>query len=105
MGTGDQIVMVPEDLRPATKKAVRKLATRLTKGEKRRDVRSDPIDDLLGRPRGVRMRRHVDMQDATAFQGEDEENVQNVESHRRHGEKVHRDRSDPVVAHERPPSL
>lgn len=43
---GKGMVMVPEDLRPATKKAVRKLATRLTKGEKRNRKRlSKPWED------------------------------------------------------------
>ena len=55
---GKGIVMVPEDLRPATKKAaqksVRKLATRLTKGEKRNRKRMAQVAAIYTVPRYVR---------------------------------------------------
>jgi hypothetical protein len=55
---GKGIVMVPEDLRPATKKAankaVRKLATRLTKGEKRNRKRMAQVAALYTVPRYIR---------------------------------------------------
>jgi hypothetical protein len=55
---GKGIVMVPEDLRPATKKAarkkVRKLATRLTTGEKRNRKRMAEVAAIYTVPRFVR---------------------------------------------------
>ena len=55
---GKGIVMVPEDLRPATKKAAkkndRKLATRLTKGEKRNRKRMAQVAAIYTVPRYVR---------------------------------------------------
>jgi len=55
---GKGIVMVPEDLRPATKKAankaVRKLATRLTKGEKRKRKRMAQVAAIYTVPRYIR---------------------------------------------------
>ncbi len=55
---GKGIVMVPEDLRPATKKAakkaVRKLATRLTKGEKRHRKRRAQVAAIYTVPRYIR---------------------------------------------------
>jgi hypothetical protein len=55
---GKGIVMVPEDLRPATKKAakkaVRKLATRLTKGEKRNRKRMAQGAAIYTVPRYIR---------------------------------------------------
>lgn len=60
---GKGIVMVPEDLRPATKKAaknaVRKLATRLTKGEKRNRKRMAQVAAIYTVPRYVREPRDV----------------------------------------------
>jgi hypothetical protein len=55
---GKGIVMVPDDLRPATKKAarnkVRKLATRLTSGEKRNRKRMAEVAAVYTVPRHVR---------------------------------------------------
>jgi hypothetical protein len=55
---GKGIVMVPADLRPATrkaaKKAVRKLTTRLTKGEKRNRKRMAQVAAIYTVPRYVR---------------------------------------------------
>ncbi|MGH7439460.1 MAG: ISKra4 family transposase [Polyangiaceae bacterium] len=55
---GKGIVMVPEDLRPATKKAaskaVRKLATRLTTGEKRNRKRMAQVAAIYTVPRHMR---------------------------------------------------
>jgi hypothetical protein len=55
---GKGIVMVPEDLRPATKKAAkrgaRKLATRLTSGEKRNRKRMAEVAAIYTVPRYVR---------------------------------------------------
>ena len=59
----------------------------------------------LGRPRRVRVGRHVDVQDAPAFERQDEEDVEHAERHRRHGEKVDGDRADKMVSQERLPRL
>jgi hypothetical protein len=60
---GKGIVMVPEDLRPATKKAaskaVRKLTTRLTAGEKRNRKRMAEVAAIYTVPRFVRTPRDV----------------------------------------------
>ena len=62
-------------------------------------IESDRLHDLLRGPLRIRMRRHVDVKDAATFQSEHDEDVEDVESDRWHGEKVDRDRSDEMVAH------
>lgn len=72
---GKGIVMVPEDLRPATKKAaqksVRKLATRLTSGEKRNRKRMAEVAALYTVPRFVRTPIEL-LADLDGDQGDDE---------------------------------
>ncbi len=53
----------------------------------RRDVSADGLHDLLCRPCGVRMRRHVDVQHTAALEREDKEDVDDVECDRRHRQK------------------
>ena len=43
---------------------------------RRYDLRADGLHNLLGRPRGVRVRRHVDVRDAAALEREDEEDIE-----------------------------
>ena len=66
-------------------------------------VGADSLDDLLGGPRGIRMCRNVDVEDAAAFQRENEEHVQHLERHGRHGEEVDRDGAGEMGPQERSP--
>jgi len=72
------IVMVPEDLRPATKKAAskatRKLATRLTSGEKRNRKRMAQVAAIYTVPRHVRTPFDV-MADLDGSRADDEKRV------------------------------
>jgi hypothetical protein len=72
---GKGIVMVPEDLRPATKKAakkaVRKLATRLTTGEKRNRKRMAEVAAIYTVPRYARAPLDV-LADLDGSRAEDE---------------------------------
>jgi hypothetical protein len=51
----------------------------------------------MGRPCGVRVRRHVDLQHTAALEREDKDDVDDVECDRRHRQKVDRDRAHEVV--------
>jgi hypothetical protein len=66
-------------------------------GQPRRHARrADGIYDLLRGPRGprgVRVRRHVDVQHTAPVEREDEKDLEDVERDRWHGQKVDRDRS------------
>ena len=61
-------------------------------------VDADGLDDLLSGPCGARMRRHVDVEQSTAFKREDEKDVKNAKGHGRHGQEVDRDRASEMVA-------
>ena len=60
----------------------------------RHDLRADGLHNLLRGPRGVRVRRHVHVEHAAAFERQDEEYVNDVERHRRHRQRS-RSRSSP----------
>jgi hypothetical protein len=66
-------------------------------------IGTDRLDDLLGGPRGVWVRRHVDMQDAPPLQREYEEYVQHVERHGRNREEVDRVGAGEMRPQECPP--
>jgi hypothetical protein len=61
------------------------------------------FDDLLSSPRGMRVGRDVDMEDASALERQDEEHVQDVEGDRRHRQKVDGERPGEVHPEERAP--
>ena len=53
-----------------------------------RAVGGERFDDLLGGPRGGRMRRHVEVNDPASLVGEDHEAIQQAEGDRWHDEEV-----------------
>jgi hypothetical protein len=65
---------------------------------RRHDIRADGLHDLLRGSRGVRVRRHDDVQHTATFEREDEKDVEEVERHRWHRQKVDRDGSREMVA-------
>jgi hypothetical protein len=71
----------------------------------RQEVRADGVDDLLRGPRSVGLRCHVDVQYTAAFERKDEEDVDDVEGHRRYSQEVDRDRSREMVVKEGLPRL
>jgi hypothetical protein len=63
------------------------------------------VDELLGRPGGGRMLRDVEVDDAPAVVGEDDEDEEDAEANGGHGEEVDRDEAADVIGEERPPGL
>ena len=72
---------------------------------RRHALRPDGIYDLPRGPRGVRVRRHVDVQHTAPVEREDEKGVEDVERNRWHGQKVDRDRCLEMVTEKGLPSL
>ena len=61
------------------------------------------VHDLLGRPRGCRMFRHVPVHDLPAFMHQDHEDKEHSVRHGRHDKEIHRDQVVDVVLQECPP--
>src|ERR1700733_7044343 len=53
-----------------------------------RAVLPETLDDLLGRPRAMRMRRHIRVKNQASLERQNDEDVQHVECHRRDREKI-----------------
>ena len=68
-------------------------------------VPGERLAQLLARPRRCRPRRHVDVQDAPALMGEDNEHEQHATGEGRHGEEVERDERAGVILEEGAPRL
>ena len=71
----------------------------------RRRVPRECLHQLLRRPLRSRMFGHVEMHHSSAFMSQNEEHIQDSETHRRHHEEVHRYQLLHVVLQERPPRL
>src|SRR5919106_2897759 len=63
------------------------------------------VDELLRGPGGGGVLGHVEVDDAPAVVGEDDEDEEDAETSGRHGEEVDRDQVGDVVGEERPPGL
>ena len=63
------------------------------------------VDELLRGPGGGGVLGHVEVDDAPAVVGEDDEDEEDAEASGRHGEEVDRDQVGDVVSEERPPGL
>ena len=68
-------------------------------------VGRERFDDLLSRPLGRRMRRHVEVNDAPTLVREDHEAIQQAEGGRRHDEEVAGDGAVKMVPEEGAPGL
>jgi hypothetical protein len=60
--------------------------------ELERAVLTEGLDDLLRRPLGIRMGSHVHVEDPSPLERQDDEDVEDVEGHRRDREEVDGDR-------------
>jgi hypothetical protein len=63
------------------------------------------IPELLGGPLGRRVGGDIDVDDASAIMGQDQEDIQDLETDSRDGEEIHRDQVVDVVLQERAPRL
>ena len=63
------------------------------------------LSELLGRPCGRRMSGDVDVDDAPAIMGQDQEDVEDLEPDGRHGKEIHGNQLGQVVFQERAPRL
>ncbi len=68
-----------------------------------RGVESDRVHDLSSRPLGIRMSRHIDVQDAASLERQDEEDLEHVEGHSRYRQKLDGDCAREMGPHELPP--
>ncbi len=73
--------------------------------EKPRNISWERFENLTSRPFGVRIIRHVDVEDSPAIMRQDDENVVKLERQRRDHEEVARGGHVHVVADESPPPL
>ena len=70
-----------------------------------RRVPRERVADLLGRPRGRGVPRHVDMQDLSSIMGQHHEDKEHPKCERRDHEEVDRDELADVIRQERAPGL
>ena len=68
-------------------------------------VPGERLHELLGRPLGGGGVGDVDVDDASPVVRQDDEDEQDLEQHRGHGEEVHGDEAPDVVGEERAPGL
>ena len=70
-----------------------KNAVTITEEEAWHGVPGECIPELLGGPFGRRMSGHIDVDDAPPVMGKHQEDIQDLETDRRHGEEIHSDMS------------
>lgn len=66
-------------------------------------VPGERVHDLLGRPRGCRVLRHVAVHDPSPFMHQDHEDKEHFVRHGRHHKEIHGDQVFDVVVQERLP--